>query len=232
MIAGVDGCRGGWYVIEADHECTSIRGQLYASLDNLLSALPAHSIIAIDIPIGLLRTGARTCDEAARRFLGAARGSSVFPAPIRSVLDAPSHAVASAIRRQIEGKGMSIQSFAITAKVREVDIALRAAPERAHCVFEVHPEVSFTSLNGTKALAHSKKRAHGRQERLEILANQFGDAPARLVANRPKRTVAADDVLDAFVALWTARRIVAGAAASLPDRPPQDETGLRMAIFY
>jgi predicted RNase H-like nuclease len=127
---------------------------------------------------------------------------------------------------------MSIQAFGITSKVREVDIVLRAAPERAQQVYEVHPEVSFSCLNGARPLTHSKKTALGRAERLELLANQFGDAPARLVATRRKSLVEADDVLDAFIALWTARRIVEGAAQSLPDRAEQDTVGLRMGIFY
>jgi predicted RNase H-like nuclease len=136
------------------------------------------------------------------------------------------------MRRGIEGKGMSIQAFGITAKVREVDTVLRAAPERAQRVFEVHPEVSFTGLNGAKALTHSKKRLLGRGERLELLAKQFGDAPARFIATRPKGIVEADDVLDAFIALWTARRILEGTVQSFPERVVQDGVGLRMAIFY
>jgi predicted RNase H-like nuclease len=40
-----------------------------------------------------------------------------------------------------------------------------------------------------------------------------------------------DDVLDAFAALWVARRIEAGAARPLPPRPPRDGRGLRMAIW-
>jgi predicted RNase H-like nuclease len=209
-----------------------VLGRVHPSFERALSAIPAHSIIGIDIPIGLQSVGARACDEAARRYLGPKRASSVFTAPIRSVLDATSHAAASAMRRAIEGKGMSIQAFGITAKVREVDTVLRAASERAQRVFEVHPEVSFTRLNGAKSLTHSKKRPLGRGERLELLANQFGDAPARLVATRPKCIVEADDVLDAFIALWTARRILEGTAQSFPERVVQDGVGLRMGIFY
>jgi predicted RNase H-like nuclease len=234
LIAGIDGCRGGWYVIEANHQCSDVRGRVFPSFDRALSAIPAHSIIGIDIPIGLQSVGARACDEAARRYLGPKRASSVFTAPIRPVLGASSHAAASAMRRGIEGKGMSIQAFGITAKVREVDTALRAASERAQRVFEVHPEVSFTRLNGAKALTHSKKRPLGREQRLELLAkaNQLGDAPARLVATRPKTIVEPDDVLDAFIALWTARRILEGTAQSFPEHAGQDGVGLRMGIFY
>lgn len=39
-----------------------------------------------------------------------------------------------------------------------------------------------------------------------------------------------DDLLDAFAALWTAERIYQGKATELPDNPPTDAFGLKMAI--
>jgi hypothetical protein len=141
------------------------------------------------------------------------RSSSVLSAPIRRVLDAVSRAAASAPRRGIEGKRMSIQVFVITGKVKEVDTALRSRAHACH-VFEVHPEVSFVMMNGSRLLEHAKKRAIGRAERLALLASDFGDATRRLITDRPKHLVAAAAVLDAFGALWTARRIARGACAS------------------
>ncbi len=67
-------------------------------------------VIAIDIPIGLPETGPRECDVLARRLLGRARASSVFPAPIRAVLGAKDYQQACAIRHKIEGKKMSKQA--------------------------------------------------------------------------------------------------------------------------
>ena len=230
MVAGLDGCRGGWYIVQESTDGT-ITGRVCASFRDALQLIPAPAPIAIDIPIGLKSSGARTCDLAARRALAPTRGSSVFPAPIRPVLHASTHKEASDMRRAVEGKGISIQSFNITGKIREVDAALRASPTDADRVYEVHPELCFASLNNAKPLSHSKKRASGRAERLALLAQHFGDAPERLLAERPRDIVAADDVIDAFVALWTARRIANGTAASLPSVPEQDELGLRMAIF-
>lgn len=187
-------------------------------------------IVAVDIPIGLLEAGGRLCDQGARRALAPRRTSSVFSAPIRPALDALTHAEASEARARVEGKRMSIQAFRLLPKIREVDQALRARPGDAGRVFEVHPEVSFARLNGGIPLAHSKKTAAGRAERLARLVPAFGDAPARFVAERTKKDVAADDVLDAFAALWTARRIAAGTAEALPPDVPRDAFGLPMAI--
>lgn len=231
-IVGIDGCPGGWYVLQGDADCVNITPGVHASFADTLAVLPTECVIAVDIPIGLRAAGSRECDSEARRFLGPKRGSSVFPAPLRAVLEASSHADASAIRRQIEGKGMSIQSFAITAKVRDVDAAMRAYPDRARQVFEIHPEVSFAALNGGQGLTTSKKRAAGRRERIQLLQPEFGELPARFVENRTRTLVEADDVLDAFAALWSARRILNGTAECLPVLPLHDELGLRMAIYY
>ena len=135
------------------------------------------------------------------------------------------------MRRTIEGKGISIQSFNITAKIREVDTALRASPADADRVYEVHPELCFASLNNSRPLSHSKKRASGRAERLALLKVHFGDALECLLADRQRDRVAADDVIDAFAALWTSRRIANGTVKSLPAVPERDDLGLRMAIF-
>lgn len=226
-LAGVDGCRAGWYVV-AERDGT-FGGHVAATFAAVL--MLDVGFVAVDIPIGLVDAGARACDLTARRALQPNRGSSVFPAPIRAVLSAASHAEASDIRAHVEGKRVSVQAFHITAKIAEVDRILRGDPAGMARVREVHPEVSFAQMNGGEALADSKKTAAGRTERIDLLAPHFGDAPARLLADRPKAAVAADDVLDAFAALWTARRVAAGTAHSLPEAPPHDRHGLPMAIW-
>ena len=51
-------------------------------------------------------------------------------------------------------------------------------------------------------------------------------------ASIARRHAADDDIADAFAALWTARRIVAGIARSLPDVPSLDRAGLPMRMVY
>ena len=229
MFLGVDGCPAGWYVTRTTGG--PITGTVYAQFADILAASPPASIIAVDIPVGLTDQGSRQCDILARRALGPKRGASVFPAPLRCVLGAVSHPEASALRRAVEGKGMSLQSFGITGKVQEVDIALHAHQDRQEGVYEVHPELCFTQLNGGQPMVFAKKTPAGRSERLRLLAEQFGDAPARLLDQRVRRDVGADDVLDALVALWSAVRIGRGEHTSLPTVPDRDARGRRMAIF-
>ena len=58
----------------------------FRSAGELFAQIPAPAVFSIDIPIGLTDSGPRQCDIQARRLLGARRGTSVFPAPIRPAL--------------------------------------------------------------------------------------------------------------------------------------------------
>jgi predicted RNase H-like nuclease len=233
VFAGLDGCRAGWFAVSATSGTGPIETAVFATFGEALASLPASTLIAVDIPIGLADRGDRVCDRMARQRLSPFRSSSVFPAPIRNVLDAATHADASARRHAVEGKRISIQAYAITKKVREVDTVLRSSPADRLRVFEVHPEVSFAEMNGGQALATKKRRASGRADRTALLHPYFGDEPTRVVQSRsPKRAVAIDDVLDAFAALWSAMRIGDGRAYSLPALSDRDTAGIPMAIFY
>jgi predicted RNase H-like nuclease len=187
-------------------------------------------LIALDVPIGLPDRGSRDCDVAARRLLGPGRGSSVFPAPIRPVLEACSHGEACAIRESVEEKRLSIQSWAIVPKIREVDVALRTSAELRSRVREVHPEVCFYHVASGRPMTHAKKKRRGREERLDLLRPAFGSAVDAALADRRVLGCAADDIVDAFVGLWTARRVWAGEAVTIPGAPPRDRHGLPMEM--
>lgn len=92
-------------------------------LADIVSSAPDGTTIMVDIPIGLRDDTPlpRNCDTFARKVLAPGRASSVFPAPIRSILHEPTHADASGICRKLIGKGISQQSFAIVPKIREAD---------------------------------------------------------------------------------------------------------------
>lgn len=128
---------------------------------------------------------------------------------------------------------MSRQSFAITHKIEEVDAVLRAGTaDLRNRVIEVHPEVSFCLWNDGRPMKVAKKRSAGREERRRLIEGAWPGVLERLerelVATGYR--FARDDLYDAVAALWTARRVRAGTARSLPDDPPSDSCGLRMAI--
>ncbi len=170
---GVDGCTGGWIAVRRRNDVGQLQVLRRDTLRELLVLTPTPAIVAVDVPIGLLTAGARVCDEEARRLLGPRRGS-VFPAPLRPTLGSRSHSEASAIRKSVEGKGMSIQAFGILAKAAEVDGLLNAEPRSRAIVREVHPEVCFFFLNGRQPLTYGKRAREGREERLVLLHSWFG----------------------------------------------------------
>ena len=231
-VAGVDGCRGGWIVAGWDGGSGVLEFAFRRTFREVLDGAADVECIGIDIPIGLSDGPPRACDLAARAVLGPRR-SSVFPAPIRPVLDAADHRSASEIARSVTGKGISIQAFNITGKVAEVDGVMQENPSLQVRVIEVHPEVSFCLLNGGVPMTHSKKRTAGFAERQALLASVFPNDQVPLT-RRDARAVASyagpDDLLDAVVACWSARRALDGQAVRLPENPPVDRFGLLMRI--
>lgn len=231
-VAGVDGCRGGWFVALRHRGDGLIRLRLVASFDDIVSLPEAPEVIAIDMPIGLLSVpepGGRECDRQARALLGPLRGRSVFSPPIRPALEAVTFAEALAIGRRSAGAGstggISLQCFRLFPKLREVDD--RMTPELQSRVREVHPELSFHQLNGGPLL-YGKRSTAGRASRQALLRRVgLAEGPGPW----PRSAVAPDDVADALIASWSAERIACGAATRLPAAPTRDARGLLMEIW-
>lgn len=230
---GVDGAKAGWIAVWwAD---TALTHCVYGSARSLVDAHRQARVIAVDIPIGLADRGGRRADAEARQFVGGRRASSVFSSPVRGILDATSQPDASRRHREIDGRGFGAQSFAILSKIREWDDLLQSDAQARAAVREIHPEVSFSALNGGrgKGLAFKKKSQEGAAIRTELLSTVFGfEQVARLLQSVAHRQAAADDVLDALVALWSAERVATGESVSLPTPPDSDGTGMTTAIWY
>ena len=212
-VLGLDGARGGW-------AGALVRGQdvQWLVLHDIRAALALDvDVVAVDMPIGLPDTGRRACDLAAKRQLGPAH-ARVFLAPPRDVLRCTDHPTASARHRELaDGAGMSIQTWHIADRMREVDDA--ADDPR---LVEVHPELSFAALAGR--VLERKKTAAGRAERLAALR---GWLPTLDPASVPS----GDDAPDALVAAWSGQRWLAGAARVLPEGgSPRDARGRPMRI--
>jgi len=136
----------------------------------------------------------------------------------------------------VRGHGLSIQAFNILAKIREVDRLM--TPALQHRVYEAHPELAFQALAG-QPLQDRKKTVAGREARLRVLDNipslLFHGIRAAFerIRRACKRTdVAPDDILDAYVLMWTALRIRHALAHRVPRSPQYDARGLRMEIWY
>jgi predicted RNase H-like nuclease/protein-L-isoaspartate O-methyltransferase len=229
-VAGIDGCRGGWLCLVLELGSGRLEPRILPQIAKVLDLQPRPMLVAVDVPIGLPDAGLRECDREARRRLSAPRSSSVFPTPVRPILEASSYLTACELGQRVDGRKLSRQTWGILPKIREVDAFLRADPARQTWVREVHPEVSFWAWNAKTPMAHQKKSADGRAEREALIRSKFGDALAVAQSKLPRGQYAADDLLDAFAALWTAERIRAGEATTIPSVPPLDAKGLRMEI--
>lgn len=223
MLAGIDGYKKGWVAaIELRPGETVVR--TYPNFKSILDE-GRLTLIVIDIPIGLLDHGARTCDVEARRLLGRARGSSVFPSPIRTMLDAGTWEKACRKRLEREGKKCSKQVAGILPKIREVDREI--TPAMQHRVREGHPELCFAMMNQGKPMSFNKRTKQGQETRLSLLLRHFPDITMQLRRVSGART----DIIDAYACLWTARRVAQGKAVSLTADTEVDSKGLRAEII-
>jgi predicted RNase H-like nuclease len=231
-LAGVDGCRKGWFRICQETDSGELEFDVLDTASAIVEAPPGPSIVALDMPIGLPVSGARTCDKAARALLGPRRGS-VFPAPVRAAVVAETRERASAIGRRVDGRGVGTQAWAIYPKIRQVDEALASSTAARAAIHEVHPEVSFWAWNSRKPMQWAKKKSEGLSERLKLAEEWLGAGIlSRARGEHLKKDLADDDIVDAIAGLWTAHRIANGTAEALPSPPPRDETGLPMQIVF
>jgi predicted RNase H-like nuclease len=237
VVAGVDGCRGGWVCVlrrvEAPFEEQTFLAKTFTGI---LSHPVRPAIIAIDIPIGLpafAEGRGRACDAAARALLGPRR-SSVFAVPARAAVEQIDYraACAAAMVHSDPPRQISRQTFNLFPKIREVDSVM--TPDLQHHVFECHPELAFLTMSGGRLLSPKKMRGKANESALEerrILLRSFDFDAAFLRAKHfPALSAGADDFLDACACAWTAARIFRGEALRLPECPPLDPKGLRMEI--
>jgi predicted RNase H-like nuclease len=248
IVAGVDGCPGGWLAAFRRADGTGpVTARVAAAFADLAGDA---ATIAVDMPIGLperVAGGGRGPEQAIRPLLGA-RQSSVFAIPARAAvyavdphpeglaaqLAAHREASAVALALSVPPRKISIQGFHLFPKIRELDRWLRADPARADRVREVHPEAAFWRMNGERPLAAPKKargRPHpeGLAERRALLLAE--GLPPEAVGAPPPPGAGADDWLDALACLVAATRLAEGRGRPHPDPFPRDGFGLPVAIW-
>jgi len=227
VVLGVDGCRHGWVCFSMSLQSRKTDVRVIRSFSEVMVYTPKPKSVAVDIPIGLPESGPRECDLTARKLLKKPRSNGVFPAPVRALLEARTFGAACRKSEQIQGKGVTKQTYALIPKIREVDDLI--TPAHQLWIREVHPEICFWAMNNRAAMTHKKSSRQGREERLTILRKLFPAIDARLLELQGK--CKPDDVIDAAAAAWTALRLVNGEAKALSD-PEYDRRGLWMEIVY
>ena len=158
-IAGIDGCKGGWFCIFEELPSRQLASKIFPPIDELVTHVQSLDVVAIDVPIGLTDRGPRACDVAARKMLGGLRGTSVFPAPIRPALGAATYEDACSRSFEAQGTKLPKQSWGIYPKIRELDELLRARPAKRT---STSPPSATTSraLRTTTACSGRASRSH------------------------------------------------------------------------
>ena len=223
IVGGADGCRTGWVVCRRDADgVLDIR-----VVKTLAEACEGLSILAVDMPIGFVDTPrpGRECEGEARKRLPG-KASSVFPTPCRAALVCKTHTEANAVSKAL-GMGVNQQTFHLFPKMREVDELLRARPKLKRIVYEAHPELAFTRMNGGKPALSKKRKPDGYAERCRLLAEHGFECTVDRLSG-----AARDDILDAVAVCRTALLIAQGKATRLGPARLRDSCGLPMNIWF
>jgi predicted RNase H-like nuclease len=224
ILAGVEPVTGGWLVAPGNIQGINLAPQpafVLPSLAEVLDYRPSFTIVALHAPVGLPEPGlGRDCDEQSRARLGR-RARAVVAAPRRELLGAGTYAEAKAI-----DPGLDIVGWRSLAQVAEVTREVQSWRQRT--VWEVHPELAFTSMNDGVPLEYGRRSEHGRKTRRDLLVSKLPGAE-RVLAERP-RGVREQKLLDSLADLWTARRILARAITRMAPQAVWNDDGVRMDI--
>ena len=230
---GADGCKIGWFYTAINHENDWEIG-VSKNIEKLWETHKDASLILIDIPIGLPFNEPRACDIEARKLLGKGKTSCVFPPPCREAAAAKNYKQACETNKNILGKKISLQTWHISKKIKEVDDFLLSNPQAKQKIREIHPEICFWALAGGRPMKYSKKKAPGFHERLDVLKKVFyqTEAVVKTALKRYKRKeVAKDDILDSISATMVACSPV-NSLSTVPEIPGKDAKGLPMEMVF
>jgi len=227
---GVDGCPDGWLAVEYE-EATFRAAEQYDDIEAIWDVHDDAELILINVPIGLRETDntPRPCDAAARRVLGSPRSRSVFPTPVRGVLDAESYEEARRIQEENTGGSVGAQTWGISNKIRELDEFMLSNQSKVEgTIREAYPEICFWALNDERSTRYSKTGVPvgAFWERVEILEKIDEEilSDIRSAGRGLESKAKNDDLLDAFVLAITGSSLTDPVKFS-PGEPPENDDG-------
>ena len=179
--------------------------------------------VGVDIPIGFAADGFREAEQLARSRLGR-RACTLFTTPAHTVLAIDDWTEALSVQRSTTGKGFTKQAYHLLPRSREIRAAL--GPGEQPWCSEVHPDSSFTAMNGGETPV-SKHTVDGRRQRLDLVTKLVAADAAERIACSGTPSV---DTLDAYAAAWTAARLAAGTAEILGAGTDPDGYSLAIAV--
>jgi len=230
--AGIDGCKAGWILITFDE---NPEYRILESEQEFKDTLMEFDRVFIDMPIGLEDENySRECDRKLRETLGGEYASSVFSPPIRPALHAPSYVEANMQSFEYTEKKLTVQAWNITPKIRLLDQILGEYEDLRESVLESHPELIFMNLNG--GMIYQKKNTKkGLRHRLSLISkfeNVADDFFRDIKEEFRRNQVEEDDIVDSMALALAAKQSVDKGIKTIPNNPPVDSEGLKMAIHF
>lgn len=235
MNVGIDGFLNNWCVCTISNE-NKIKINTYPNIEKALINISPSSLIFIDIPIGLSsKIIERKIDQKLREKLPKGKKSSVFSAPCREAVYAVNYIKAKELNKKILSKSISIQSWNINNKIKELDEYLINKNKQQFNIHESHPELCFTNLNNGTPLKYSKKTNEGVNERIAILKKTIKNIEDILEQNYLKyrsQKIKKDDILDAISLALSVKKWISNGRRKISQFPECDDKGLPLEIYY
>jgi predicted RNase H-like nuclease len=231
---GLESCQAGWLAVSVAQETAGY--WLLASDKEFEDILEKYDRIFLDVPIGLEDdVYVRECDQLLQKRLGPYYENSIFSAPIRSALYAPTYGEASLISYEATKKKVSTQAWNVIPDIRLVNRLIDRHKSFRDKLFESHPELLFQILNGHNTILQKKETKKGLRHRLGLLkkVNSFADDFFRNIKEEYRRNqVEEDDILNALALAVFSLRSVDHKIRTIPEVPELDSLGLPKAIHY
>ena len=124
---GIDGCKAGWCVATLNTEQLTIN--IFKDIYAVFNIKEDISMTFIDMPIGLQdRAIERDVEVFARKLLHKKLKSSLFTPPVLEAIYAGNYQHANNINQRITGNKISIQSWNISSKIKELNEFLTQNP--------------------------------------------------------------------------------------------------------
>ena len=233
MFVGIDGYIDGWCCCII-HD--GVRIELHKNLTTLFENIGINNLTLIDMPVGLsCKNFERFIDFKLRTYLPKNKKSSVFTAPCREAVLSNDYNSAKKANQIITNRSISIQSWNISKKIKELDRFLISQKKNKLTIKESHPEFCFVNLNNNNPLIHSKKTKDGYNERLSILIrNSEGIEMVvkKSIEKFKKEKVKKDDILDSIVLALTSKYWRKNGSRTITQNPEKDEMGIPFEIYY
>lgn len=229
-IGGIDGCKKGWLLVKYSNNYSF---GVYQNISELIKDNEDLKKILIDIPIGLSsKKLERTIEKKLRSELKN-KHSSVFNPPCREALYEKDYLTAKQKNIEIEGKSLSIQSYNISNKIKEIDEYLSLNPQIE--IIESHPELCFKYLNNGNVLLSKKSKYNGLQERKNILFGydeKLKDLFELIENNTLRKDVARDDICDAICLCLVNKLGSKEKLSFIKDIIASDDKGIKIRLAY